>query len=116
MPIEVLDLVALAQGVPVDTDRPITADPMGDVLIIRLSPQSEFPGHDFPGRDYPDEVHGHATETITALAGQFAIIAGGKSYAVRQGQCCRIPPGLHHRWATQSDAVVLVHFGAPIPV
>ena len=101
--IEVLDLVALGQSVPPDTDRPITTDIKGDVLVIRLE----------PGRTYPPEKHDHATETITALRGRFTIEAGGKSHAVAQGQCCRIPPGLEHRWASESDAVVLVHFGTP---
>lgn len=107
MPIEVLDLVELAQGVPIDTDHPITTDLVGDVLIIRLAASP-----DNPRPDYPEEVHAGATETITALSGRFAILAEGKTYPVRQGQCCRIPPGLHHRWAPESDAVVLVHFGA----
>lgn len=111
MAIDVLDLVALAQSVPVDTDHPITTDPVGDVLIIRLSPQSNT-----SGCHYPEEVHAGVTETITALAGQFAIIAEGKSYPVRQGQCCRIPPGLRHRWSSESEAVVLVHFGAAVPL
>lgn len=105
MSIEVLDLVELAQSVPVDTDHPITSNPVGEVLIIRLG----------PGYDYPEEVHAGATETITALSGRFAIIADGKSYPVHQGQCCRIPPGLHHRWAAESEAIVLVHFGTAVP-
>lgn len=104
MPIEVLDLIDLAKAAPVDTDQPITADLKGDVLIIRLE----------AGRDYPSETHDDATETITALSGRFAILAEGRSYAVRQGQCCRIPPGLAHRWAPDSEAVVLVHFGRAI--
>lgn len=111
MSIEVLDLVDLAQGLPVDTDHAITGNLVGDVLIIRLSPTNNA-----SGRHYPEEVHADATETITALSGSFAIIAEGKSYPVRQGQCCRIPPGLHHRWSPESDAVVLVHFGTAVPL
>lgn len=104
MSVEILDLVDLAKAMPVDTDRAITTDLVGDVLIIRLE----------AGRDYPIEVHHHATETITSLSGRFAIFAEGKSYSVSQGQCCRIPPGLEHRWASDSEAVVLVHFGATV--
>jgi len=101
--IEVIDLVALGRSLPVDTDHPISADLKGAVLVIRLE----------PGRAYPTEVHEHATETILALAGRFVIEAGGQPYAVSQGQCCRIPPGLEHRWGPDSDAVVKVHFGTP---
>ena len=104
MPIEILDLIHLGQELPVDTDRAITTDLKGEVLIIRLA----------AGRDYPVESHAHATETITALSGHFAILAAGKTYPVRQGQCCRIPPGLEHRWAPESEAVVLVHFGTAV--
>ena len=103
--IEVLDLISLAQATPVDTDRPISEDLIGAMLLIRLA----------PGGGYPVETHAHATETITALSGRFAILAGDKSYSVSQGQCCRIPPGLEHRWAPDSEAVVLVHFGTPTP-
>jgi len=101
--VEVLDLVALGRSLPVDTDHPISADLKGEVLLIRLE----------PGRAYPTEVHHHATETILALSGRFVIQADGRSYAVSQGQCCRIPPGLEHRWGPDSDAVVQVHFGTP---
>lgn len=101
--VEVLDLVALGRSLPVDTDHPISTDLKGEVLLIRLE----------AGRAYPTEVHHHATETIVALAGRFVIQAGGRSYAVSEGQCCRIPPGLEHRWGPDSDAVVRVHFGLP---
>lgn len=104
MPIEILDLIDLAKALPADTDRAITTNLEGDAVIIRLE----------AGLDYPMEVHDHATETITALSGCFAILADGRSHAVRQGQCCRIPPGLAHRWAAESEAVVLVHFGTAV--
>lgn len=103
MSVEVLDLLALADTLPADTDRAVTANLKGEALIIRLE----------AGREYPLEVHGHATETIVALSGRFVILAGGQAFGVRQGQCCRIPPGLEHRWASESEAVVLVHFGDP---
>lgn len=101
--VEVLDLVGLGRSLAIDTDHAITSGIKGDVLLLHL----------VPGRTYPAEVHGHAVETIVALAGRFVIEAAGSSYAVTAGQCCRIPPGLEHRWSTDSDAVVLVHFGTP---
>lgn len=101
--VEVLDLIALGRTLPVDTDHPLTKALAGEVLLIRLE----------PGRAYPTEVHHHATETIVALSGSFVIEAAGQSYAIGQGRCCRIPPGLEHRWGTQSEAVVQVHFGVP---
>ncbi|HYE01534.1 MAG TPA: cupin domain-containing protein [Alphaproteobacteria bacterium] len=97
--IEVLDLAALGQGLPVDTDHAITAKAAGPVLIIRLAPG-----------EYPTESHKGRIETITALTGRFSIEAAGGRWDVAQGQCCRIPPGLEHRWGADSEAVVLVHF------
>jgi len=101
--VEVLDLVTVGRSLPADTDHAITGNLKGKVLLIRLE----------PGRAYPTEIHQHATETILALSGRFVIEADGHSYAVSQGQCCRIPPGLEHRWGSDSDAVVQVHFGTP---
>lgn len=102
MDIEVIDLIAEATTLPPDQEKIVGAGLAGDLLLIRLEPGT-----------YPLECHEGRTEIITALRGRFGIIAGdGRSWQIAQGQCCRIPPGLHHHWAPDSDATVLVAFAA----
>ena len=98
--VEVTDLIAQATTLPPDHEQIIGADLIGDLLLIRLEPGS-----------YPLECHDGRTEIITALRGRFGIVAAdGRSWHITEGQCCRIPPGLEHHWAPDSDATVLVAF------
>jgi quercetin dioxygenase-like cupin family protein len=102
MDIEVIDLVAQATTLPPDNEKIIGPALTGDLLLIRLAPGS-----------YPIEWHEGRTEIITALRGRFGIVAeDGSSWYITPGQCCRIPPGLTHHWAPDSDATVLVAFAA----
>jgi mannose-6-phosphate isomerase-like protein (cupin superfamily) len=102
MDIEIVDLVARATALPPDQEKVVGAALTGDLLLIRLE-----------AGDYPLECHDDRIEIITALSGQFSITTeDGRSFPVRQGQCCRIPPGLRHRWAADSVATVLVAFAA----
>ena len=102
MAIEIVDLVKEAQALPPDSEKTVGENLLGDLLLIRLEPG-----------DYPTECHEGRTEIITALRGQFAILTeDGRQWPVSQGQCCRIPPGLRHRWAPNSDATVVVAFAA----
>lgn len=100
MDIEVIDLVEGAKSLPPDQERAIGKVLIGDLLLIRLEPG-----------DYPIERHDGRIEIITTLRGQFSIVTeNGRQWPVMQGQCCRIPPGLPHRWASTSNATVLVAF------
>jgi mannose-6-phosphate isomerase-like protein (cupin superfamily) len=100
--VEVIDLVAEASALPPDHEKIIGAGLAGDLLLIRLEPGS-----------YPVECHDGRTEIITALRGRFGIVAtDGRSWRIEQGQCCRIPAGLEHHWAPDSEATVLVAFAA----
>jgi mannose-6-phosphate isomerase-like protein (cupin superfamily) len=100
--IEILDLVDHAKKLPPDQEDCVGEALAGDLLLIRLEPG-----------DYPIECHPDRTEIITALCGQFGILTeDGRRWTASQGQCCRIPPGLRHRWAPESDATVLVVFAA----
>lgn len=100
MAIEVIDLVKEATALPPDQEQVIGPALTGDLLLIRLAPG-----------DYPIECHEGRTEIITALRGRFGIATeDGGLWSVGQGQCCRIPPGLRHRWAPDSDATVLAAF------
>jgi len=100
MDIEVIDLITQATALPPDHERIIGPALTGDLLLIRLEPG-----------DYPVECHDGRTEIITALRGRFGIVAAdGRIWRVAQGQCCRIPPGLKHHWAPDSEATVLVAF------
>ncbi|HWU00657.1 MAG TPA: cupin domain-containing protein [Terriglobales bacterium] len=100
MDIEVIDLIAQATDLPPDNEKIIGPALTGDLLLIRLEPGT-----------YPIECHEGRTEIITALRGHFGIVAtDGRSWQIAQGQCCRIPPGLQHHWAPDSDATVLVAF------
>jgi quercetin dioxygenase-like cupin family protein len=105
MDIEIVDLVAGATALPPDQEQIVGETLTGDLLLIRLEPG-----------DYPPECHDGRIEIITALSGQFGIATeDGRLFPVRQGQCCRIPPGLRHRWAADSAATVLVAFAVPAP-
>jgi mannose-6-phosphate isomerase-like protein (cupin superfamily) len=105
MDIEIVDLIDRATALPPDQEQIVGETLTGDLLLIRLEPG-----------DYPLECHDGRIEIITALCGQFSIATeDGRSFPVRQGQCCRIPPGLRHRWAANSEATVLVAFVAPAP-
>ena len=100
MDIEVIDLVGASAKLPPDQEQVIGPALTGDLLLIRLEPGS-----------YPVECHAGRTEIITALRGRFGIVTeDGRAWQIAQGQCCRIPPGLTHRWAPDSDATVLVAF------
>jgi mannose-6-phosphate isomerase-like protein (cupin superfamily) len=100
MTIEIVDLVDQASTLPPDHERVVGATLTGDLLLIRLEPGS-----------YPIECHDGRIEIIIALSGHFTIeTEDGAQFSVRQGQCCRIPPGLRHRWAATSDATVLAAF------
>jgi len=98
--VDVMDLVGAATALPPDHEKIIGAGLTGDLLLIRLEPGT-----------YPLECHEGRTEIITALRGHFGIVAAdGRSWQITQGRCCRIPPGLQHHWAPDSDATVLVAF------
>jgi quercetin dioxygenase-like cupin family protein len=100
--IEILDLVDRAKALPPDHEDCVGGALSGDLLLIRLEPGA-----------YPVESHPDRVEIITALCGQFGILTeDGRRWSVSQGQCCRIPSGLRHRWAPESDATVLVVFAA----
>ena len=100
MAIEVIDLQREAAALPPDQEKIIGASLTGDLLLIRLEPG-----------DYPIECHAGRTEVITALRGRFGIATeDGGLWSIAEGQCCRIPPGLRHRWAPDSEATVLVAF------
>lgn len=102
MPIETFDLRALGATLPVDRDHPLTEAAEGAVVLIRLAPQQDA---------FPEEVH-EARETIVCLEGRLALQAGAERVEIAAGQCCRVPPGLTHRWAADSAGLVLVHFGS----
>jgi quercetin dioxygenase-like cupin family protein len=98
--IEILDLIEHGKALPPDQEQVVGATLTGDLLLIRLAPG-----------DYPIECHDGRIEIITALRGQFALLTEeGRSWSVIQGQCCRVPSGLGHRWAPDSDATVMVVF------
>lgn len=100
MDVEVVDLVERAGTLPPDREEVAGAALIGDLLLIRLEPG-----------DYPIECHDGRIEIITALRGRFGIATeDGRLWSIGQGQCCRIRPGLRHRWSTDSDATVLVLF------
>lgn len=100
MDIDVIDLIERAKALPPDHEHLLGGALTGDLLLIRLEPGS-----------YPVEWHDGRVEIITALRGRFALLTeDGHSWPVTQGQCCRVPPGLKHRWAPDSDAMVLVAF------
>ena len=101
--IEVIDLLEMGNALAPDSDRPITGKVDGSVAIIRLE----------KGIDYPSEEHS-STETITAIEGEFAIVAQGARYPIKRESCIRIPPGVKHRWDPLSEAIVLVTFSGPI--
>ena len=102
MELEILDLVDRAKALPPDSEEIVGAGLTDDLLLIRLEPG-----------DYPVECHDDRIEITTALRGTFGILAeDGQSWSIHQGQCCRIPSGLKHRWAPTSDATVLVAFVA----
>ena len=102
MDIEVIDLIGRARTLPPDHEHVLAGALTGDLLLIRLEPGN-----------YPVEWHDDRVEIITALQGQFTLLTeDGRAWPVIQGQCARVPPGLKHRWAPDSDATVLVAFCA----
>ena len=101
MKIDKIDLRKLGATLAVDSDHALTTAPRGAVVLIRLAPQDNA---------YPEERH-EAREGIVCLEGRLALVADGERVDLSQGECCRVPVGLAHRWSSESNGLVLVHFG-----
>ncbi|MGH6930836.1 MAG: cupin domain-containing protein [Dongiaceae bacterium] len=101
MMLEKLDILSLGNGLAVDRDHALTDNASGAVVLIRLAPRKS---------PFPEEKH-HTRENIVCLEGRLALLAGVERVEISAGQCCRVPAGLAHRWASDSAGLVLVHFG-----
>jgi quercetin dioxygenase-like cupin family protein len=102
MKVERIDLKSLGASLAIDCDYVLTESAVGAVVLIRLGPQ------DTP---FPEEKH-NSCENIICLDGRVALLAGPERIEVGLGECCRVPAGLAHRWASDSAGLVLVHFGS----
>ena len=71
----------------------------GKLLLLNLRPQT-----------YPAETH-QGPETIIVLRGALTLDMDSATVAVSQSQSITIPPGVAHRFADSSDAVLVVLFG-----
>jgi quercetin dioxygenase-like cupin family protein len=95
---QTINLITLGNGLEVDKDHSLRSFERGELLLIKLKPQ-----------DYPYEVH-QKPETIIAFKGQFALETKDNSIQVNEGESITVPPGIDHRFGSQSDALILVLF------
>ncbi len=99
--ITVTDLAVLGRSLAVDTDHLLTRLQDGAALLIHLAPPA----------DYPYESH-KVEERIVCIQGKLNLeTEAGTCYALLAGQMALIPPGLRHRFAADSDGVILTLFG-----
>jgi mannose-6-phosphate isomerase-like protein (cupin superfamily) len=79
-----------------DTDHLLTRTTAGALLLIHVPPG-----------EYAYEVH-RLPEFIVCVDGTFMVESGdGKQVKAERGQMIEIPPGLRHRFASESNAVII---------
>jgi mannose-6-phosphate isomerase-like protein (cupin superfamily) len=89
-------LPADGRRLPADTDHLLTRTTAGALLLIHVPPG-----------DYAYEVH-RLSEFIICVDGTFIIEADNGARAKAEcGQMIEIPPGLRHRFAPESNAVII---------
>ncbi len=89
-------LPADGQKLAADTDHLLARTTAGALLLIHVPPG-----------EYAYEVH-QRTEFIVCVDGTFMIESdNGARAKAEQGQMIEIPPGLRHRFAPESNAVIV---------
>ncbi len=89
-------LPANGRNLPADTDHLLTRTTAGALVLIHVPPG-----------DYAYEVHG-LPEFIICVDGTFMIEADdGRREVAERGQMIEIPPQLRHRFAPESNAVII---------
>ena len=89
-------LPADGRKLPADTDHLLTRTTAGALLLIHVPPG-----------EYAYEVH-RLTELIVCVDGTFIIEAeDGARVKAECGQMIEIPPELRHRFARESNAVII---------
>lgn len=102
--LEKIDLRALANAQPVDTDYPLAEIGQGALLLLNQRPQA-----------YPWECH-KVQERIVVIEGRTAIVTDdGQRVDAQAGEMIIVPAGLRHAYAEDSDGAVLVLFGGAAP-
>ena len=89
-------LATLGRTLPADQDHPLAQTHAGALLLIHIPPG-----------DYPFEVH-RSTEYLLCMQGRLVLEGeGGQRADMNTGEMLEIPPGLKHRFASESDAVIV---------
>lgn len=84
------------RNLPADTDHLLTRTTAGALVLIHVPPG-----------EYAYEVHG-LPEFIICVDGTFIIEADdGRREVAERGQMIEIPPQLRHRFAPESNAVII---------
>lgn len=97
----VVDLVTLARSLPADTDYSLGQLSSSSLVLLNLKPQP-----------YPIELH-QETERILVLQGEAGVEFDQGEVRLTCGALLVLPPGQHHTFSADSDAVVLAIFGEP---
>jgi quercetin dioxygenase-like cupin family protein len=86
----------VGRDLPPDADHLLTRISAGALLLIHVPPG-----------EYAYEVH-RLPEFIVCINGTFIIESdNGRQAKAERGQMIEIPPGLRHRFASESNAVII---------
>lgn len=96
----VIDLLAQAQLLEIDTDHLVRQSGNFTQLLLRLG----------EGTYYPDEIHTHASETILVLEGECHLLLLEDILVLKAGQQVTINANQLHKFLPESQACLSVVF------
>jgi len=97
---QVIDLLAQARQLEVDTDHLVRQSGKLTQLLLRLG----------EGAYYPDEIHSHASETILVLEGECHLLILEETRVLKAGQQITIEANQLHKFLPESQACLSVIF------
>lgn len=97
---KVIDLLAQARKLEVDTDYLVRQSGKLTQLLLRLANDT----------DYPDEIHTSASETVLVLEGECHLLLLEETFILRGGQQITIEANTLHKFLPKSDCCLSVIF------